>query len=83
MLEYGEPQVAIAIVFGVLALAIVLVTLAVAAHAKEDVPLADVQRTGYRLRRPWLAFLGGLLVVAVGSPSSCSRTRAGGPPVRP
>ena len=65
-LEYGEPQVAIAIVFGVLALAIVLVTLVVAAHAKEDVPLEGVQRTGYRLRRPWLAFLGGLLVVAVG-----------------
>ena len=67
MLRYGEPQVAIAIVFGVLAVAIALVALVVASHAKEDVPYDDVSRTGYRLRRPWLAFLSGLLVVAVGS----------------
>jgi cytochrome c oxidase subunit 2 len=66
MLEYGEPQVAIAIVFGVLAVAIVGVAFAVAAHARHDVPYEDVQRTGYRLRRPWLAFLVGLLVIVVG-----------------
>lgn len=66
MLEYGEPQVAIAIVFGVLVLAIVGITLAIAVHAKTDVPYETVSREGYRLRRPWLAFLTGLLVLIVG-----------------
>ena len=66
MLEYGEPQVAIAIVFGVLALAIVGVALAIAVHAKADIPYEDVSREGYRFRRPWLAFLTGLLVLVVG-----------------
>ena len=65
-LEYGEPQVAIALVFAALAVAIVGVALAVAAHAKTDVPYDDVARTGYGLRRPWLAFLAGLLVLCVG-----------------
>lgn len=67
MLRYGEPQVAIAIVFGLLVVAIVGFAFAVAVHAKEDAPYDDVARTGYSLRRPWLAFLCGLLVVAVGS----------------
>jgi cytochrome c oxidase subunit 2 len=66
VLEYGEPQVAVAIVFGVLALAIVGIALAVAVHAKTDVPYEDVSRKGYRFRRPWLAFLTGLLVLVVG-----------------
>lgn len=66
MLEFGQPQVAIAIVFGVLAIAIVGIALVVAVHAKEDVPYEDVSREGYRLRRPWLAFLTGLLVLIVG-----------------
>jgi cytochrome c oxidase subunit 2 len=66
VLRYGEPQVTIAIVFGVLAVTIAVVALVVAVHAKDDVPVDDVSRTAYRLRRPWLAFLSGLLVVAVG-----------------
>jgi cytochrome c oxidase subunit II len=67
MLHYGEPQVAVAIVFGVLALAIVGITFVVAAHAQEDVAYEDVSGRGYALRRPWLAFLCGLLVLGVGS----------------
>ena len=66
MLEYGEPQVAIAAVFGVLAAAIVVVALVVAVHAKQDLPYEDVSREGYRFRRPWLAFLVGLGVLVVG-----------------
>jgi cytochrome c oxidase subunit II len=53
-------------VFGILAIAIAVMALTVAAHARTDVPYEDVSREGYRLRRPWLAFLAGLLVVAVG-----------------
>jgi cytochrome c oxidase subunit II len=67
VLEFGEPQVAIAIVFGVLALAIAVLALVIATHAKEDIPYEDVSREGYRLRRPWLAFLTALLVLAVGT----------------
>ena len=67
MLRYGEPQVAIGIVFAVLAVAIVVATFVIAAHAKQEVPYEDVSGTGYRLRRPWLAFLCGLGVVAVGA----------------
>ena len=66
MLRFGEPQVAIAIVFGVLAVTIAGAALVIAVHAKEDLPYDDVSRSGYRLRRPWLAFLCGLGVVAVG-----------------
>jgi cytochrome c oxidase subunit 2 len=66
VLRFGEPQVAIAIVFGVLAVTIAGAALVIAVHAKEDVPYYDVSRSGYRLRRPWLAFLCGLGVVAVG-----------------
>lgn len=67
MLRYGEPQVAIGIVFAVLAVAIVVVAFVIAAHAKQEVPYEEVSGTGYRLRRPWLAFLCGLGVVAVGA----------------
>lgn len=66
MLEYGEPQVAIAVVFGVLVAAIVGIALTIAVHAKRDIPYEEVSREGYRLRRPWLAFLTGLLVLVVG-----------------
>ena len=66
MLEYGEPQVAIAIVFGALAVTIAGIALVIAVHAKRDIPYEDVSREGYRLRRPWLAFLTGLLVLMVG-----------------
>ena len=56
----------IAIVFGVLAVAIAGMALVIAVHAKTDVPYEDVSREGYRFRRPWLAFLTGLLVLVVG-----------------
>ena len=67
MLEFGQPQVTIAIVFGVLALAIAVLALVIATHAKEDIPYEDVSRKGYRFRRPWLAFLTALLVLTVGT----------------
>lgn len=66
-IEYGEPQVAIAIVFLVLALAIAAVAVLVAVRTLRDVPLERVQRTAYRVRRPWLGFLVAVLVVTVGA----------------
>jgi cytochrome c oxidase subunit 2 len=66
-LDYGEPQVAIAIVFLLVALAIAAVALVVAVDTTRDVPLENVQRTGYRFRRLWLGFLVALGVVVVGA----------------
>jgi len=80
MLEYGEPQVALLVVFGVLAVAIAVVALVIANHARQDIPYEDVSREGYRLRRPWLAFLTGLLVIVVGSSFFLLPYASGGSP---
>ncbi|MCZ7589832.1 MAG: hypothetical protein M5U27_13445 [Gaiella sp.] len=82
MLEYGDTQIAVAIVFGVLALAIVGVTLAIVVHAKADIPYEDVSREAYRFRRPWLAFLVGLLVLVVGFTFVVLPYASGGSPRR-
>ena len=66
MLDYGEPQVAIGIVFLVLALVIAAVFATVARQTVRDVPFERVQTVGYWLRKRWLAFLAALLVVVVG-----------------
>ena len=66
MLRYGEPQVAIGIVFAVLALLIATLFVTVARQTVSDVPFERVQVVGYWLRKRWLAFLCALLVVVVG-----------------
>jgi cytochrome c oxidase subunit 2 len=65
-LRYGEPQVAIGVVFLVLALLIVAVFVTVARQTVSDVPFERVQSVGYWLRKRWLAFLCALLVLVVG-----------------
>ena len=65
-MEYGEPQVAIGIVFLVLALVIAALFLTVARQTVRDVPFESIQAVGYWLRRRWLAFLCALLVIVVG-----------------
>ncbi len=64
--EYGEPQVAVAITFGVLALILAVTFVVVARRTTRDVALEEVQRRGYWLRKRWLAFLSAALVVVVG-----------------
>jgi cytochrome c oxidase subunit 2 len=66
MLRYGEPQVAIGVVFCVLALLIAAVFVVGALQTVRDVPYERVQTVGYWLRKRWLAFLAALLVVVVG-----------------
>ena len=56
-LHYGEPQVAVGVIFVVLTALIALVFLAVARSAGQDVPYERVQRIGYWLRPRWLAAL--------------------------
>jgi cytochrome c oxidase subunit II len=66
VLRYGEPQVAIGLVFVVLALLIVALFVTVARQTVSDVPFERVQAVGYWLRKRWLAFLCALLVLVVG-----------------
>ncbi len=65
-LHYGYPQVALGIVFLVLALALAGVFVAVGIASRDDVAYERVQRTGYWLRRRWLALLLVLGVLVVG-----------------
>jgi cytochrome c oxidase subunit 2 len=66
MLHYGEPQVAIGVVFLVLSLLIAAVFVVGARQTVREVPYERVQTVGYWLRKRWLAFLAVLLVVVVG-----------------
>jgi cytochrome c oxidase subunit 2 len=66
VLRYGEPQVAVGLVFAVLALLIVAFFVTVARQTVSDVPFERVQAVGYWLRKRWLAFLCALLVLVVG-----------------
>lgn len=66
MLRYGEPQVAIGIVFFLLALLIALLFATVARQTVSDVPFERVQSVGYWMRKRWLGFLAALLVLVVG-----------------
>jgi cytochrome c oxidase subunit II len=59
-LGWGEPQVAVGILFAVLAVGFASVFVVVAISSRADVPYEKVQRAGYALRRGWL----GLLLVA-------------------
>ena len=65
-MRYGEPQVAIGIVFLCLVLLIFAVLATAARQTVREVPFERVQAVGYWLRKRWLAFLGALLVVVVG-----------------
>jgi cytochrome c oxidase subunit 2 len=64
-LHYGEPQVAIGIVFAALALLFVVVFVAVASSSRHDVAYERVQKAGYWLRRRWFALLVAVGVVVV------------------
>ena len=64
-LHYGEPQVAVGIVFAALAAAIVGIFVVVARSARNDLPYERVQPVGYRLRRYWLTVLLALGVTVI------------------
>ena len=61
-LHYGEPQVALGIVFAALAAWFATVFVVVGVSSRRDIPYERVQRIGYALRRGWLVLL---LVVGV------------------
>lgn len=65
-LHYGEPQVAIGVVFLVITLLLAGVFVVGWRRSVAEVPYERVQGVGYPLRKRWLAFLCALLVVVVG-----------------
>jgi cytochrome c oxidase subunit 2 len=66
-LHYGEPQVAVGIVFAVLASLAAALFIGVAVSSRSDVAYERVQHIGYALRRPWfvLLLLVGVVVIAL------------------
>jgi len=66
VLHYGEPQVAVGVVFLLLSILIVSVLVTIARQTVSDVPFERVQAVGYWVRKRWLGFLCALLVVVVG-----------------
>jgi cytochrome c oxidase subunit II len=65
-LHYGSPQIAIAVFFAAISLLLAGTFATIARQAGSDVAFERVQRTGYWLRKRWLALLVVLGVVVMG-----------------
>jgi cytochrome c oxidase subunit 2 len=65
-LHYGGPQIAIALVFGVLALLLATAFVVIGLQAGSDVAYQRVHDVGYWLRKRWLALLVVIGVIVVG-----------------
>jgi cytochrome c oxidase subunit 2 len=66
-LHYGSPQIAIGIVFAVLAVLLAVVFVVIGVQAGSDVSVERVHRVGYWLRQRWLVLVVvvGVLVVGI------------------
>jgi len=65
-IHYGDPQIAIGVVFAVLALLLACAFAVIAVQAGSEVSVERVHRVGYWLRKRWLALLLVLGVLVVG-----------------
>lgn len=65
-LRYGDPQIAIGVVFAVLALLLACAFVVIGARAGTQVSEERVHRIGYWLRERWLGLLVAVGVVVVG-----------------
>jgi len=65
-LHYGDPQIAIGVVFAVLALLLASAFLVIGVQAGSDVSVERVHRVGYWLRKRWLALLVVIGVLVLG-----------------
>jgi cytochrome c oxidase subunit 2 len=65
-LHYGDPQIAIGVVFAVLALMLATAFVVIAVRAGSEVGFERVHDVGYWLRKRWLALLVAVGVVVVG-----------------
>jgi cytochrome c oxidase subunit 2 len=64
--HYGSPQIAIGVVFALLALLLASAFLVIGVHAGSDVSELRVHQVGYWLRKRWLALLLVIGVSVVG-----------------
>ncbi|MBA3842857.1 MAG: cytochrome C oxidase subunit II [Actinobacteria bacterium] len=65
-LHYGDPQIAIGLVFAVIASSLACAFVIIGVQAGSDVSNERVHRVGYWLRKRWLALLVVIGVVVVG-----------------
>jgi cytochrome c oxidase subunit 2 len=65
-LHYGDPQIALGVVFAAIALLLGIAFTVIGLQAGSDVSVERVHRVGYWLRSRWLAFLVVLGVLVVG-----------------
>lgn len=65
-LHYGDPQIAIGVVFAVLAFLLAVTFVVIAVQAGSDVRFERVHEVGYWLRKRWLVLLLVLGVLVVG-----------------
>lgn len=65
-LHYGDPQIVIGAVFGLLAFVLAAVFVVIGAQAGTTVSVERVHQVGYWLRKRWLALLSALGVLVVG-----------------
>jgi cytochrome c oxidase subunit 2 len=65
-LSFGEFQIVVLIVFGLIAVSLAALFVFIARQASQEVEFEQVRDTGYRLRRSWLAFLAFFLASVVG-----------------
>ena len=64
--HYGDPQIAIGVVFAVLALLLACAFVVIGVQAGTEVSVERVHRVGYWLRKRWLALLRRVGVLVVG-----------------
>ena len=65
-LDYGDPQIAIGVVFAALTLLLAGAFLVIGTQAGSDVSIQRVHQVGYWLRKRWLALLVAIGVLVVG-----------------
>jgi len=65
-LHFGDPQIAIGVVFAVLAFLLAGLFLVIGMQAGSDVAFERVRRVGYWLRKRWLALLLVIGVLVIG-----------------
>ena len=77
--HYGDPQIAIGVVFAVLALVLAVAFLVIGVQAGSEASDERVHRVGYWLRKRWLALLLVIGVLVVGISLFDCPTRAAVP----
>lgn len=65
-MHFGALQIVTLVVFGVIAFLILFIFAIAADLSRQEIPLEQVQRSGYWFRKRWLAFLAALVPILIG-----------------